>query len=55
VSRKNWTLTDAEAETLRELRDEAAQYADEIGLCASEVKVRQRIIDGLLERMGGGR
>jgi hypothetical protein len=53
-SRKNWTLTDAEAETLRELRDEAAQYADEIGLCASEVRGRQRIIDGLLERMGGG-
>jgi len=49
------TLTDAEAETLRELRDEAAQYADEIGLCASEVRGRQRIIDGLLERLGGGR
>jgi len=55
VSQKNLTLTDAEAETLRELRDEAAQYADEIGLCASEVKVRQRIIDGLLERTGGER
>ncbi len=55
VSRKNLTLTDADAETLRELRDEAAQYADEIGLCASEVKVRQRIIDGLLERTGGER
>jgi len=54
VSRKNLTLTDADAETLRELRDEAAQYADEIGLCASEVRARQRIIDGLLERMGGG-
>ena len=49
------TLTDAEAETLRELRDEAAQYADEIGLCASEVRGRQRIIDGLLGRTGGGR
>ena len=49
------TLTDAEAETLRELRDEAAQYADEIGLCASEVRGRQRIIDGLLERLGGGK
>ena len=54
-SQKNLTLTDAEAETLRELRDEAAQYADEIGLCASEVRGRQRIIDGLLERLGGGR
>ena len=54
-SQKNLTLTDAEAETLRELRDEAAQYADEIGLCASEVRARQRIIDGLLERLGGGR
>ena len=52
---KNLTLTDAEAETLRELRDEAAQYADEIGLCASEVRCRQRIIDGLLERTGGGK
>ena len=52
-SQKNLTLTDAEAETLRELRDEAAQYADEIGLCASEVRVRQRIIDGLLRRLGG--
>ena len=55
ISQKNLTLTDAEAETLRELRDEAAQYADEIGLCASEVRGRQRIIDGLLERLGGGR
>ncbi len=54
-SQKNLTLTDAEAETLRELRDEAAQYADEIGLCASEVRARQRIIDGLLERTGGER
>lgn len=45
------TLTETETETLRELRDEAAQYADEIGLCSSEVRMRQRIIDSMLERM----
>lgn len=54
-SQQNLTLTETEAETLRELRDEAAQYADEIGLTSSEIRARQRIIDGLLERLGGGR